>query len=205
VIKKIIITFSVFLLFITSFSIFQSCCHPDPINFRLISLQSEAQRITGITVSGTQHIGNYEVESYLPDEKGIRYDSLGIDVTNELMVAMNQQQWNSHFGFSTVYACSPAENYDIVFDVIITSSEDYNSAYPKGTNLDEIMQVRYAHMVRGNNISAFMINNELNYQTVFYTFSFPPSANKTHDITLKYILTDGREYETTVKGILIRK
>jgi hypothetical protein len=204
--KKTAIAFGIFLLLNVFLSIFQSCCHPDPINFRLISLKSEAQRITGITVvSGTQDIGNYEVEPYIPDEKGIRYDSLGIDVTNELMVAMNQQQWNSSFGFPAAYACSPAENYDIVFDVIITSSEDYNSAYPKGANLDEIMQVRYAHMVRGNNIALFMINNQLTYQTVFYTFSFPPSENKTHDITIKYILTDGREYETTVSGILIRK
>lgn len=203
--KKTGIAFVIFVLLNLSLSIFQSCCHPDPIYFRLDSLKSEAQRITGITVSGTQNIGDFIVEPYIPDEQGIRYDSLGIDVMNELVTAMNQQEWKYNFGFSNAYACSPSENFDVVFDVIITSSEDYNSAYPKGSNLEEVMQVRYAHMVRGNNVALFMVNNELRYHTVFYTFSFPPSENKTHNITIKYILNDGREYETTVSNILIRK
>ncbi len=203
--KKIGISFIVFILIGLSLSVFQSCCNPDPINFRLDALNSEPQRITGITVSGTQNIADFEVETYIPDEKGIRYDSLGINVSNELIIALNNWQWSNHLGFSSAYACSPAENYDIVFDVIITSSEDYNSAFPKGSNLAEVMQVRYAHMVRGNNISLFMINEQLNYHTVFYTFSFPPSENKYHDITIKYILTDGREFETTVSNILITK
>lgn len=203
--RKIGCVFGFFLLFSLSLSVFQSCCHPDPIVFRLSALSSEAQRITGITASGTQHIGNYDVEPYIPDDKGIRYDSLGIDVTNVLITAMNQDKLNLNFGFSSAYACSPAMQFDVVFDVIITSSEDYNSAYPKGANLEEVMQVRNAHMVRGNNINQFMINERLTSHTVFYTFSFPPSENKIHDITIKYILSDGREYETTVSGILIRK
>jgi len=203
--KKIGILFIAFILFSLSLSVFQSCCNPDPINFRLESLHSEAKRIMGITVSGSQNIADFVVETYIPDEKGIRYDSLGIDVSNELIIAFNKQLWNNNLGFSSAYACSPAENYDIVFDVIITSSEDYNSAYPKGSNLEEMMQVSNAHLVRGNNISVFMINKRLNYHTVFYTFSFPPSENKYHDVTIKYILTDGREYETTVSDILITK
>jgi hypothetical protein len=203
--KKIGITVIIFLLFNLSLSIFQSCCHPDPIVFRLESLTSEAKRITGIEVSGSQNIGNFIVETYSPNDSGIRYDSLGIDVMNTLITAMMQQEWNSQLGFSTTYACSPAENYDMVFDIIITSSEDYNSAYPKGSNLEEVMLVRNAHMVRGNNVALFMVNRRLNYQSVFYTFSFPPSENKTHDLTIKYVLTDGREYETTVSNILIKK
>ena len=203
--KKTGIVLGIFILFSLSLSVFQSCCHPDPIYFRLDALQSEAQRITGITVSGTQDIGNFDVEPYVPDEKGIRYDSLGIDVTNELITAMNQTEWNSNFGFSSAYACSPAEHYDMVFEVIITSSEDYNSAYPKGANLEEVMLVRNAHMVRGNNVALFMANRQLMYHSVFYTFSFPPSENKIHDLTIKYILTDGREYETTIKDLFIRK
>ncbi len=186
-------------------SVFQSCCNPDPINFRLSSLSSVPERIIGIEVSGSQNIGNFVVETYTPDEKGIRYDSLGINVSNELIIALNNRQWSHHLGFSSAYACSPVENYDVVFDVIITSTEDYNSAYPKGSNLEEVMQVRYAHMVRGNNINLFMINERLNYHTVFYTFSFPPSENKYHDITIKYILTDGHEFETIVSNILITK
>jgi len=203
--KKFGITIVIFLLLNLSLSVFQSCCRPDPIYFHLDSLTSTPQRITGITVSESQNIASYDVETFLPDEKGIRYDSLGIDVMNELITAMNQQEWKANFGFSSAYACSPAENYDMIFDIIITSSEDYNSAYPKGANLEEIMQVRNAHFVRGNNIALFMVNRQLNYHSVFYTFSFPPSENKTHDITIKYVLTDGREYETTVRGLLIRK
>jgi len=203
--KKIGITFIIFILFNLFLSLFQSCCRPEPINFRLNSLNSIPERIIGIEVSGSQNIGNYIVETYVSDNNGIRYDSLGINVSNELIVAFNDQQWNSNLGFSSAYACSPVENYDVVSDVIITSSENYNSAYPKGSNLEEVMQVRYAHMVRGNNIALFMTNNQLNYHTVFYTFSFPPSENKYHDITIKYILNDGREFETTVSNILITK
>ena len=203
--KRIGISFIVFIMIGLSLSIFQSCCNPDPINFRLSSLSSAPERITGIEVSGSQNIGNFIVETYIPNQKGIRYDSLGINISNELIIALNNQQRKSNLGFASAYACSPAENYDMVFDVIITSTEDYNNAYPKGSNLEEVMQVRYAHMVRGNNISLFMINKQLNYHTVFYTFSFPPAENKYHDITIKYILTDGREFETTVSNILITK
>lgn len=156
-------------------------------------------------MSGAYDIGSFIVEPYQPDEKGIRYDSLGIEVHNELGYAYLPTNPVNSFGFSSVYACSPAVNFDILFDVIITSSEDYNSAYPKGTNLEEIMLARYSYLVRGNNIDAFMVNKQLDESNIFYTFAYPPAQDAYHDLTFKYILADGREYESTVTDVLVKK
>ena len=202
--KKTGIVLTVIIFFNLAITIFQSCCEPGTVTHKLESLQAELKRITGIEVSGSLNSGNFIVEEYQPGGNGIRYDSLGIRINNNLTVAENITP-RLNLGGSNLYACEPGEEYDILSEVIITSSEDYNDAYPKGSNLDEIMNVRNYYSVQGNNISYFMANKQLDNTAFFYTFTYPPSADKYHDITFKYYLVGGGEYHTTINGILIKK
>lgn len=195
--KKIGIITGLWVVFHFFMAFLPSCmvCDDDPIVHRLQSLSAEAKRIEGIEQSGSYQQGYFLVSSYHSDEPGIRYDSLGIEVVNALEIALNTSSSPFNFGVNSAYACSPVEKYDHLDEVIITSSSDYNSAYPKGSNLMEIMSVRA-------NMAAY---GRVGYENLFFTFNFPPEEDKLHDIRIRYILNDGREVEATIRGLLIKK
>ena len=188
-----------------SISILQSCCNPDDVNYTLESLQSNLYRITGIKTEGEYNVVQCDFEEYTPDDKGIRYDSLGIEVSNDILLSVLKSNWENFLGFNGLYACEPAENYDRIFDVEITSSEDYNAAFPKGSDLSKIMSASWMFSIQKNNIDYFLIGKDLSYDSFLFTFNFPPDENKYHDITIKYTLYDSREFSTTIENVLIKK
>ena len=199
--KKYIITLTLLVSGYLIVLVGQSChpCRSDSFYLRLRSIQPTLKRITG--VERVSYSPKLIVETFQNDSIGIRYDSLGIDIQNEL-ISINE---NTSHGISNLYACKPAEKYDNLQKVIITSSEDYTTGYPKGSNLTEIMLVREGFNADGQKIEPYMLNRSLYFGNYFFTFQTPPSEDKFHDITIKYILTNGREYFSTIENVLIRK
>jgi hypothetical protein len=181
-----------------------TACNGGPIVFQLHNLTAELKRIEGIELGGSVGAGNYVVSAYNSTEAGIRYDSLGIDLVAAFYAA--NDSWNAPFtfGMTSAYACSPAEHYEQVQEIIISSSENYNAAYPKGADLQEIMSVRNGYWVSGNSVS-YLIQNGLDYGNNFFTFNFPPDGDKRHDMTIKFILEEGKTVETSIRGLLIKK
>lgn len=204
--KKIGIAFTFMSFIYFCALVFQSCSNPDPCSpspdpvYRpLESIKPELKRITGIEK------GDYSrkliVDTIQADSNGIRYDSLGIDVRNNF-ISKNE---STRYEVSTVYACSPRVDFDNVREVFITSSEDYTVRFPKGSNLTELLLVREGYTGEGQRVDSFMLNRPLHSSNYLFTFQFPPTEDKFHNITIKYILTDGREYLTSLENVYIKK
>ena len=101
--------------------------------------------------------------------------------------------------FSQAYACDPAFSYEFIESISVISNEDYNTDFPKGTDLMDIMIIRNGYQVQG------YYNQEISYEVYFLTFNSPPSANTTHTFTINYTLTNGRQLQTDLEGITINK
>ena len=204
-IKRASIIIIILIIINIGISLLQSCCNPDDVSFTLQSIGNSLHRITGIITEGEYNIIQYELEAYTPDDEGIRYDSLCIEITNDILISALEKNWVNSLGFNGLYACEPSETYDRIFEVEITSSEDYNSAFPKGSDLSQIMSASWIHSVQKNSIDNFLIGKDLTYDSFLFTFNFPPDENKHHDITIKYTLYDSRGYSTTIENVLIKK
>jgi hypothetical protein len=200
--KKIAIILGTWMFFCFLLAIVQSCdrCDDGPFNYRLVSINGEVKRITGIELLGSYQTANYIVEEYVGQTNGVRYDSIGIDIFNtvELLAYDNEVDF-----FESAFACSPVTNFELLADMTIISSSDYTDSYPAGTDLKEIMLIREGYQQQGSNISAYLSNAELTEGNLFLTFEFPPSQNRAHDITITYKLFDGREFEVIIQGLKI--
>ncbi len=188
----------------TSLGIFQSCCNPDPINYRLKSVTGGVERIVGVEYLGDYREEYYETEPYAYSVDGIAYDSLGILLINDIETFSSNSKGEVFFNS---YACSPAENYEMLADLIIISNHDYTSSFPSGTNLKDLMSIRQgfnSFLVAGESILAFLTNGEI-VGNSYITFNVPPDENNIHDLTIKFVLRDGREYSTILQGLKINK
>ncbi|MBN1186065.1 MAG: hypothetical protein JXB49_27535 [Bacteroidales bacterium] len=206
VIRKVLIVVAISIIAQISISIFQSCCNPDDVTITLQSIQNNLHKIAGIITEGENNIIEYQLETYTPDDRGIRYDSLGIEVANTVIISGLKEQWYNTIGFTGLYACEPAYNFDRIYDIEITSSEDYNTSFPKGSDLSRIMSVSWMFSLQKNSIDFFLIGQELtDNDSFFFTFNFPPDENKIHNITINYTLYDNRVYTTTISNLFIKK
>ncbi len=200
--KNITIVLSTWTVICIGLAIVQSCdpCDDGPFKFGLASIDATPKRITGIELLGTNQTAYYTIETYATEPNGIRYDSIGIDIFNTLeQLALHTKM---DF-FTSAFACSPATNYDLLADMSITSTQDYNDNYPAGRDLKEIMSIREGYRLEGSDIPTYLSNAELKEGNLFLTFEFPPSQTRTHDITITYRLFDGREFKVFVPGLKI--
>jgi len=202
--KKVIVILSTWTFFCIGLALFQSCatCGKDgPYNFRLVSIAGEAKRIDEIKLVGSPQ-SEYNVKPYLSSSKGTRYDSIGIDILNSVeSVAFTTK---GSF-FNSAFACDPAIEFPRLKDINITSSEDYANIYPAGTDLKEIMSVREGYQVQGMPILTYLPYAGLRHGNLFFTFDVPPATSKVHNLTIKYTLLDGKEFEVFIQGLTISK
>ena len=170
----------------------QSCFDCNRLTYRLRSLITQCKKVGQIARQDSiqTEIVDYV---YLPDISGIRYDSLGIEVRHHLVRVSKGD------------ACDEPIVFDKSKRVIITSSEDYTSDLPKGSNLVNTMAVADYPYFKFEKIETFMANRELGFSSFLYTFQSPPSEDKFHNLTIKYILTNARQYSATIENVLIKK
>ena len=205
--KKVIVAFGIIFISNLMINIFQSCkpCNPGSIDYRIKGLYGEALVINGTYINGSDTL--YNTYNYVPGET-INYDSLIIRILNTNTNALNKSIRINSFGINSAYACSPGELFDEIKNIIITSSEDYNGSYPKGSDLRNIILARLNIKVSGISIDNFLKQYQHSGSQlgdISFTFSAPPDQTRNHDITVKYILADGREFQATVVDIRIRE
>jgi hypothetical protein len=200
--KKVVIIWSTWTFLCIGLAVIQSCdsCDDGPFNFRLVAIEGEVKKITGIELLGSYQTPYYTFETYITRINGIRYDSIGIDISNTIELLAYDTKANF---FNSAFACSPATNYDLLADITIISSEDYIESYPAGSDLKEIMSIRQGYQLQGGYIPTYLSNAELTEGNQFLTFEFPPSQTKTHDITITYKLFDGREFKVLIQELKI--
>jgi len=190
----------------TGLGVFQACCNPQPNNFVLKSIGGNAMRITGRAVSTSWPQERFIFEPYRSSGHGVSYDSLGIEIQHEVESLVSLQV----SGLVTpLFACSPVDNYEYLRDLVVTSNRDYNRLFPAGSNLKDLLSFRRGgfgmYPVQGSPASLFIANLELSQSGIFITFKAAPDARAVHNLTVKYILVNNREYTLEFPGITINR
>jgi hypothetical protein len=172
-------------------------CNDDPVEVKLDAITLAAQRITGV-VPSTTFLGRdtYLTEPLQPQES-IRYDSLSLAVSHELRYAYLPV---SNI-ISSAYACDPAINYSFVKSVILTSDAHYNTLYPAGSNLINILINRKDGIVQA--YENLQVGFYLDQHSFFLTFEVPPATETTHNFQISYQLED-RVVTANLANITIR-
>lgn len=204
--KKFIVSLALVFSLLNLILVNQACnpCRKmDAINLKIHSIRADVKRILGISTTTNSYGSSrsYVLDSLQIDTNGVRYDSIGFDVVNGIYTALNEKEISAN---GLLYACSPAENYDILSNLEIISDNDYNEAYPKGANLKGIMIVRQGYNIEGTNTNS-IIGSGLGYGNYLFTLTYPPSHNRRHTITFRYSISqDQKKFESTVK-VYIKK
>jgi hypothetical protein len=150
------------------------------LKYRLRSLIAQCKKVNDKTV-------------YVPDNAGIRYDSLVIDISHDLARVTKGD------------ACDEPIIFDELRIVTVTSSQDYTADLPKGSNLSGIMEATFGLGGRPENFESILSDKKVGFGNEYYTFLVPPSEDKFHNITITYILNDRRNFSRTIENLLIRK
>lgn len=200
--KCFVIFLGGFLAF-TSFSVFQSCneCSDGPIFFSWNAVTMQAKKLTGIELLGNFSAPYYTSEAYIPSDKGIRYDSIGFHLSWELL-ALSTHSTGSFV--SRAFACSPAEKYENLFSIAVTSSEDYSSAFPAGADLAPILVIRKGYSVLGTSIPLFLSTNQITSEPLLLTFAIPPQQLAQHTLVFTYRFENEKVLTTELADIFLR-
>ena len=182
-----------------------NCLGGGPDLYKVEALNSQPQRIIDIH-QHNEGANLYLVENIYTaiDTVKIRYDSLIIETSMQHYLAQNNIVNN--IGIQPAYAWSKVKNYERIDDIIITSNKDYNSEYPSGTNLSNILNIRNgSYSVKANiSIAHFLQNFDTNNsEDVYYTFTIAPEFEDIHTITIKYITENNNVFETKVENLKI--
>ena len=201
--KKQFFLFVFSVMLMAGMNMVQSChpCGSEGIYFRTEAISASAQKISGIDTSGC--CDTYRFEKFYPGENVIRYDTLLIKVKSDIQTVFNDGGVSWQFGVGNAKACSPAENHDVFKEVRITSDQPYNTVYPAGALLNEIIGVSWDARVQDSNINSLMINADDSSGLYYFKFKIAPDSIRTHNITVEYIFTDGRKVSSIIKGLKI--
>lgn len=189
----------------------QSCnpCGSDgPFIVNLTSISSNLIRITEKEIIPEfQSSINFPIisyEAYDVSEGFISFDSLGIDLLTDLYSFV--PKFDNGNIFNSAFACSPAAHFDVIIDISITSSEDYNQWYQAGDELNDIILVRTNFDTFGTLLSDYNIQTDYSLErddNMLMTFSMPPSISKSYDFTIVITTDNGDVFTEEIKDLKI--
>ncbi|MEQ8715472.1 MAG: hypothetical protein RIC80_20805 [Cyclobacteriaceae bacterium] len=187
-------------------SIIESCgsvdCDAEQVQFRLVSFSADWVRITG-EVAFNDQVDLYEVESYQPSSEGIPFDSLAIRTANTIDGISLNRDTKGSWGLNSLMACSPATSFEALEDVEIISDINYDAAHPAGTNLNDIISIRRATFKDGLPIPSVILGFEVDNQDLLFTFDKAPDQSLSHNLSITYVLLDGRRLSQSLAEVLI--
>ena len=199
--KKMVVFLGIVLIPGLLIPVFQSCnpCKGGVEDYRIKGLKGTAFVVTGMYVSGQDTLYN----TY-PYQEGmvVSYDSLHMLIGDTLYAFIKPFPRNP-FWIGSVYGCSPAVLEDYIKSIVVTSTEDYNPSYPRGSNLGPIIRVLPYSRGTGLALAEFLKHPSPFIYNTSFLFSAAPDQARIHDITFNYILSDGRECKATIKGLKI--
>lgn len=173
---------------------FSSCDHCSGGVVHLDAVTVDAYRIMGVERNGDSHFDRFIVENSAID-RGIRYDSLAIILSNQTHMAVHSEGL-----INSLYACDPAVDFERVESISIVSDSDYNSLYPAGSNLAEVLSLRANRYVKF--FKSLKEEPYLDESEYFLTFDLPPSRSATHNLLVTYELED-RTVTATLNNLII--
>jgi hypothetical protein len=187
----VILLFQVLPLFLTS------ClddCSGEAIHYRITGLQGEAMEFIASTPSWQSRPWSNELN--LISEKLI----LAFITDTEVMAI-----GSTNLGFPVAFACDPAINVEAAIRKFeLVSNKDYNSKYPAGTDLTEI--VLFANSGGFAPFETFMDRerNILKIESSYVRFSEESEQAEPQNFTCTITLTDGKKYSAVIENIILR-
>lgn len=183
------------ILLVATSSIIESCgsvdCDATPVQFTLVSFSADWVRITGeVPLNGQVDV--YEYEAYVPSTQGVRFDSLAISTSNTINGISLHENSKGHWGINASIACSPVTSFAALEDIEIISDVDYDAAHPAGTDLNDIISIRRAPFKEGLPIPSVILGFEVDSQDLLFTFDKAPDESLSHNLSITYVLLDGR-------------
>ncbi len=194
-VKKIIYLLSIGFTVQLLGTLISSCneCNPDPINTRLKSINPIFKRIISNNTSNGYNY--YNTSNYNPDSAGIQFDSVGIDILTEVE-SFSKLQFQGFI--NSAYACEPVVNNSRIKEIYLTSDQSYDNLHPSGSNLKELTNIREGYAIGMN------YYYEIYGENLFINFKSSPQLTKSHTLTIKIILEDGRAFTSTLPLIKIK-
>lgn len=173
-----------------------------------IGLENSLYSIEGVSTDRYNKKPYLVIEKYTKNEKGIRYDSLGIKINAKLIypggIALN------NFGIiKSAHATTIGKIFDKVAEIQVTSNKDYNEEYVSGTNLLHILSARYTNTGMSyyttDKMPVLEVFKELGYDGYLLSFNVPPSNSEQHIFTIAISTMDGKRFSTTTEEVFLRK
>ncbi|MEQ9301741.1 MAG: hypothetical protein RIF33_24385 [Cyclobacteriaceae bacterium] len=194
------------ILLVGTSSIIESCesvdCDAQPIQFTLVSFSADWVRITGEVPLNNQ-VDIYEIEFYQPSSQGIRFDSLGIRTANVIDGISLNSDTKANWGINSLVACSPPLSYAALEDIEIISDAGYDAGHPAGSNLNDIISIRRATFKEGLPIPSVILGFEVDSQDLLFTFDKAPDESLSHNLSITYVLLDGRRLSQGLEGVVV--
>jgi len=215
--RKKIIVFAGFILMTVGFSMVQ--CRFGGKEFHdLKSIDASLKRIVETslfvdTIPDSHRLVLEDVHSQ-NNIVAIHFDSLAIEVKTNY--SKGYYVFNRNFpGIQSAYAFGKTtEIYEKITDVIITSNKNYNTQYPAGSNLKDIITVgqkwsssEYRVDV-STTIDTITKNRRVDYwyeSRLIYLFNTSPETEDVHEITIKYITEKNQVFTAVIKNVKILK
>jgi hypothetical protein len=195
--KKYSSSFFVIVLILQIVPLFlSSCldyCSGQAINYRIKGLTGEALEYISSTPSWQSK--PWSNSNNLNTEKLI----LAFVTDTELLGAQF-----SNFGLPVTYACDPAINVEAeIREFELYSNKDFNSNFPAGSNLTDIVQFAVPGGFAPFDIFVDNQRNVLKIESTYVRFSEASQQTEAQNFTCKITLTDGRTFDATIENIIL--
>jgi hypothetical protein len=108
--------------------------------------------------------------------------------------------------FNSAFACSPALYFDVITDISITTSKDYNQWYQAGDELNDMILVRTRYDTFGTLFSDYNIATDYSLErddNMLLTFSKPPSTSKSFNFIITITTDKGDVFIEEINGLNI--
>lgn len=167
--------------------------------FKTYSIPGKVVTIVGIDSTEDKYYNNYRFKDY--EGLQTRYDSVGFHFKSWTSMA-------KHFeggGHTSAYACSPVIDGERIFSLKITSNQNYNSAFPAGRDLSQLMTASDGLNVRARSVGEAMNSARPDGNSFLLKFMAGPDENLSHDLTFTFELSRGKILVSKIMNVLIKK
>lgn len=192
--KKISLLSTISILFLFCLSACDEC-ESEVNKLRITTFEPSLSKIDSVEIlSGG---GSYLYASnYNADSAGIRFDSLGISIYNNLESFSKR---NDFLFINAAYACDPVFYFYGIDSMFIYSDQRYDANHPAGSNLRDLVGFR------GGSSAFESSDKEIQGSTCFINFKSAPNDNKSHVFTIKYKLSNGNTTTSVLPKVKILK
>lgn len=197
--KKLFAT-AFILLSMMGFMILNSCineCNDGPFVFTTDSISVDLLQINGISNGYRDYYTTQNINN--TDTATIRYDSLIIGFNSVQKLVQENQYFQG-----ALYACSPAEKYDKITNIEITSDHDYNTLFPKGSNLVSLFNIHDGLETKGTGLINSVINGLYFSQNIYLKLNLAPLKKDFHRFTFKFTLDNNKVITLSLPVIYVK-